>query len=67
MAESLAGRRSRGAGLPRTGRSALLSARCLEKLDAYLEEGPAAHGRNKDRVWTAARVATLIGRKFHVS
>jgi hypothetical protein len=25
------------------------------------------HGRVEDQVWTAARVATLIGRKFHVS
>ncbi|MEU1543904.1 winged helix-turn-helix domain-containing protein [Actinacidiphila glaucinigra] len=33
----------------------------------YLEEGPAAHGWVEDQVWTAARVATLIGRKFHVS
>ncbi|MFJ9759512.1 winged helix-turn-helix domain-containing protein [Streptomyces sp. NPDC101149] len=32
----------------------------------YLEEGPAAHGWVEDQVWTAARVATLIGRKFHV-
>ncbi|MEU9397557.1 winged helix-turn-helix domain-containing protein [Streptomyces sp. NPDC048324] len=28
---------------------------------------PAAHGWVEDQVWTAARVATLIGRKFHVS
>ncbi|WP_411575004.1 winged helix-turn-helix domain-containing protein [Streptomyces fradiae] len=40
---------------------------CLEKLAAYLEQGPAAHGWVEDQVWTAARVATLIGRKFHVS
>ncbi len=33
----------------------------------YLEQGPAEHGRVEDQVWTAARVATLIGRKFHVS
>ncbi|MFC8100262.1 winged helix-turn-helix domain-containing protein [Streptomyces sp. NPDC057363] len=44
-----------------------LSPRCLEKLAAYLEQGPAAHGWVEDQVWTAARVATLIGRKFHVS
>nr|WP_230210984.1 winged helix-turn-helix domain-containing protein [Streptomyces kaniharaensis] len=42
------------------------SPRCLEKLAAYLEQGPAAHGWMEDRVWTAARVATLIGRKFQV-
>lgn len=41
--------------------------RCLEKLAVYLEEGPAAHGWVEDQVWTALRVATLIGRKFHVS
>lgn len=27
----------------------------------------AAHGWVEDQVWTASRVATLIGRKFHVS
>ncbi len=40
---------------------------CLEKLAGYLEQGPAAHGWTEDQVWTAAGVATLIGRKFHVS
>lgn len=44
-----------------------LSARCLDQLAGYLEQGPAAHGWVEDQVWTAARVATLIGRKFHVS
>ncbi|MFI1184598.1 transposase [Streptomyces sp. NPDC020799] len=44
-----------------------LSPRCLEKLAAYLDEGPAAHGWAEDQVWTAARVATLTGRKFHIS
>ncbi len=44
-----------------------LSPRCLEKLVGLLEQGPAAHGWVEDQVWTAARVATLIGRKFHVS
>ncbi|MFD5311276.1 winged helix-turn-helix domain-containing protein [Streptomyces ardesiacus] len=39
----------------------------MEKLAGYLEQGPAAHGWVEDQVWTAARVATLIGRKFHVS
>jgi len=37
------------------------------RLAAWLEEGPAAHGWTDDQVWTAARVRTLIGRKFHVS
>jgi transposase len=36
-------------------------------LAAWLEEGPAAHGWTDDQVWTAARVRTLIGRKFHIS
>ncbi|MCG6497007.1 winged helix-turn-helix domain-containing protein [Kitasatospora sp. A2-31] len=44
-----------------------LSPRCLEKLAAHLDQGPAAHGWAEDQVWTASRVATLIGRKFHVS
>ncbi|WP_455568707.1 IS630 family transposase [Streptomyces griseofuscus] len=50
-----------------SGSRCQLSARCLQKLAVYLEQGPAAHGWVEDRVWTAARVATLIGRKFHVS
>lgn len=36
-------------------------------LAAYLDQGPAAHGWDEDQVWTGARVATLIGRKFHVT
>ncbi|WSG28957.1 winged helix-turn-helix domain-containing protein [Streptomyces europaeiscabiei] len=54
---------SRGPG----GGRCRLSPRCLEMLAGYLEQGPAAHGWTEDQVWTAARVATLIGRKFHVS
>ncbi|MEU3733890.1 helix-turn-helix domain-containing protein [Streptomyces sp. NPDC033538] len=54
---------SRGPG----GSRCRLSPRCLEKLAGYLEQGPAAHGWVEDQVWAAARVATLIGRKFHVS
>lgn len=50
-----------------SGSRCRLSPRCLEKLAAYLEEGPNAHRWVEDQVWTAARVATLIGRKFHVS
>ncbi|WP_432190687.1 IS630 family transposase, partial [Streptomyces sp. Tue6028] len=50
-----------------SGSRCRLSPRCLEKLARYLEEGPAAHGWVEDQVWTASRVATLIGRKFHVS
>jgi transposase len=37
------------------------------KLATWLDEGPAAHGWRDDQVWTAARVRTLIGRKFHLS
>lgn len=54
---------SRGA----SGSRCRLSPGCLEKLAAYLDEGPAAHGWVEDQVWAAARVATLIGRKFHIS
>ncbi|WUW36661.1 winged helix-turn-helix domain-containing protein [Streptomyces sp. NBC_01462] len=50
-----------------SGSRCRLSPRCLEKLAVYLEQGPAAHGWVEDQVWTASRVATLIGRKFHVS
>jgi transposase len=50
-----------------SGSRCRLSPRCLEKLSGFLEEGPAAHGWVEDQVWTASRVATLIGRKFHVS
>ena len=53
-----AGRADHGAVCPR---GAWRSSPCI------LEEGPAAHGWVEDQVWTAARVATLIGRKFHVS
>ncbi|MEU9140948.1 helix-turn-helix domain-containing protein [Streptomyces sp. NPDC048404] len=56
------------AGLPGpSGSRCRLSPRCLEKLAASLEEGPAAHGWVTDQVWIAARVAMLIGRKFDVS
>ncbi|MET8957780.1 winged helix-turn-helix domain-containing protein, partial [Streptomyces sp. NPDC004533] len=55
------------ASLGPVGQRCKLSARCREKLAAYLEERPAAHGWDQDQVWTGARVATLIGRKFHVS
>lgn len=41
-----------------------LSQYCLRKLAEFLEQGPAAHGWVGDRVWTASRVATLIGTKF---
>jgi transposase len=50
-----------------SGSRCRLSPSCLDKLAGYLEQGPAAHGWVEDQVWTASRVATLIGRKFHVS
>jgi transposase len=50
-----------------SGQRCKLSPRCLEKLAVYLDQGPAAHGWDQDQIWTGARVATLIGRKFHVS
>ena len=37
------------------------------KLAVWLEERPAAHGWREDQMWTAARVRTLIGRKFRLS
>jgi transposase len=49
------------------GKRCKLSPRCQEKLAQYLDQGPAAHGWSEDQVWTGARVARLIGRKFHVS
>ena len=61
----MAGRRPWPHEVP--GQHCKLSARCQEKLAGYLEQGPAAHGWVEDQVWTGARVATLIGRKFHVS
>ncbi len=45
-----------------SGSRCRLSPRCPEKLAGYLKQGPAAHGRVEDQVWTASRVATLIGR-----
>jgi len=57
------------------GRAALASkgaggARCkltpaqLRELEAVLEEGPAAWGRDEDQCWTLARVTDVIGRRF---
>ncbi|WP_417824581.1 hypothetical protein [Streptomyces desertarenae] len=47
---------SRGPSGPRCR----LSPRCPEKLAAYLDQGPAAHGWVGDQVRAAARMATLI-------
>jgi transposase len=54
---------SRGA----TGQRCKLSPRCQEMPALYLEQGPAAHGWDQGQVWAGARVATLMGRTFHVS
>ncbi|GAA2281095.1 hypothetical protein GCM10010430_78990 [Kitasatospora cystarginea] len=53
---------SRGPG----GQRCKLGPALRGKPAAMLEEGPAAHGWDQDQVWTGARVATLIGRRFHV-
>src|SRR4051794_41310771 len=49
----------------RGGASCRLSDAQLERLRTELERGPAEHGW-ADQRWTRARVATLIGRLFHV-
>jgi transposase len=49
------------------GRRCKLSEKSQAKLAEMLEAGPAAFGWDEDQVWTGARVAKLIGRKFHVS
>ncbi|MCQ6555813.1 winged helix-turn-helix domain-containing protein [Streptomyces sp. C10-9-1] len=56
---------SRGA----SGSRCRLSTCCLKKLATYLKEVPAARRLVEEtaRVWDAARVATLTGRKSHVS
>jgi transposase len=53
---------SKGAG----GAVCRLSAGQVARLQAALEGGPAAWGWDEDQRWTLARVATLIGRLFHV-
>jgi transposase len=53
---------SRGPG----GAVCRLSPAQPEKLGAALEGGPAARGWAEDQRWTLARVATLLGRLFHV-
>lgn len=48
------------------GQRCRLSVKSQAKLAVMLDEGPAAHGWDEDQCWTGARVATLIGRTFHV-
>jgi transposase len=43
-----------------------LGAAQLSRLRSALDAGPAAFGWAEDQRWTLARVATLIGRRFHV-
>ncbi len=52
-----------------SGSRCQLSTRCLEKLAVYLKEVPAPRRLVEETVQVrdAARVATLTGRKFHVS
>ena len=57
-AEALASKRPGGA-------SCRLSDAQLERLRTELERGPAEHGW-ADQRWTLARVATVIGRLFHL-
>ena len=47
------------------GASCRLSDAQLDRLRAALERGPAEHGW-ADQRWTLARIATLIGRLFHL-
>src|SRR3954469_537926 len=49
----------------RGGTGARLSAPQLHRLRTELERGPAEHGW-ADQRWTLARIATLIGRLFHL-
>ncbi|MFE9628523.1 winged helix-turn-helix domain-containing protein [Streptomyces sp. NPDC006527] len=51
----------------RAGRDAVCHRVVWRELTGYLEQGAAAHGWVENKVWTAVRVAMLIGRKFHVS
>ena len=53
---------SKGAG----GAVCRLNGAQVARLRAALEGGPAAWGWDQDQRWTLARVATLIGRLFHV-
>jgi len=51
---------SRGAG----GARCRLSAAQLAELEAVLDAGPAASGRDEDQRWTLARVAEIIRERF---
>jgi transposase len=51
----------------RPGPKTKLNPRQVARLEQALRDGPAAAGWREDQRWTLARVATLIGRMFHVS
>ncbi|MFJ2591316.1 winged helix-turn-helix domain-containing protein [Streptomyces sp. NPDC087538] len=51
----------------RAGRDAACPRAAWRSWPFISKQGPAAHGWVEDQVWTAARVTTLIGRKFPVS
>src|SRR6266702_1335488 len=48
------------------GAACRLGEQQLARLRAALDLGPAAYGWREDQRWTLARVATLIGRLFHI-
>jgi transposase len=48
------------------GARCLLSEEQLDRLEAELDAGPAAHGWEEDQRWTLARVAVLIWELFRV-
>ena len=50
-----------------SGRPSRFRPQWRPELVALLEQGPAAHGWVEDQRWTLARVATVIGRRWHVS
>jgi transposase len=54
---------SKGKPGPRTK----LNQKQITRLEQALLQGPAAAGWSEDQRWTLARVATLIGRMFHIS
>jgi transposase len=51
----------------RPGPKTKLNSQQVARLEQALQAGPAAAGWTEDQRWTLARVATLIGRMFHVS
>ena len=67
MAAPLAGWGHGVAGLEGSGRGGVrLGPAQLARLRAALDQGPAVWGWDEDQRWTLERVATLIGRLFHV-